>query len=113
MLKLSATTVTAGEQLNASCTATTAAAARVLYIDSENVLERISGARLSTSTSTDGLTTTWTIDPVQQGDAGEYYCFAGGDQGTHDDSLPQNVTVDCEFQVCNATCCKLVHNQII
>ena len=45
------------------------------------------------------MTTTWTIDPVQREDAGEYYCFAGGDQATHLDSPPQNVTVYCEFQV--------------
>ena len=99
VLELSANSVTAGEQLIASCTATTPTASRVLYIDGESVEQRISADRLDTATSDDDNTTTWTIDPVQRGDAGEYYCFAGGDQSSHLDSLPQNVTVFCEFLV--------------
>ena len=103
MLNLSATTVTAGEQLNASCTATTTTASRVIRIDNVNIDERVGEKRLDTVTSADGMTTTWIIDPVQREDAGEYYCFAGGDQASHDESPPQNVTVYCEFQVCSAT----------
>ena len=96
VLELSATTVTEGEQLTASCAATTMTGSRILYIDGKPVTVRISDDRVD-STSPDDNTTTWTIDPVQRGDAGEYYCFAGGDQGTHLDSLAQNVTVHCEF----------------
>ena len=106
MLELSETTVTAGEQLNASCIATTTTGSRVLYIDAGPVSDRISADRLDTTPSADVNTTTWTIDPVQRGDGGEYYCFAGGDQATHLDSPPQNVTVSCEFQVCSATRCR-------
>ena len=97
MLELSASNVTAGEQLSASCTAETVVASRVIYINGQNIVDRISADRLSSIS--DGNTTTWTIDPVQREDAGEYYCFAGGDQAIHLDSPPQNVTVYCEFQV--------------
>ena len=105
MLELSANNVTASEQLNASCTATTTTASRVLYIDDEPISDHISPDRLSTISSSDEMTTTWIIDPVQRGDAGEYYCFAGGDQSSHLDSPAQNVTIYSEFQVCCSAWC--------
>ena len=105
------TNVTAGEQLNASCTATSTTGSRVLYINNEPIFDRISPDRLSVIPSSDEMTTTWIIDSVQRGDAGEYYCFAGGDQATHADSLAQNVTVYCEFQVCCSAWC--VHRNVI
>ena len=101
VLELSANNVTAGEQLNASCTATTTTASRALYIDGLTNVERITPRdRVTTLGGSGELTTTWIIDPVQRGDAGEYYCFAGGDQSSHSDSPAQIVTVYCEFQVC-------------
>ena len=99
VLELSANNVTAGEQLNASCSATTSAQSRVLYINDEPVSGRISlGDRLTVISVPADATTTWIINPVQREDAGEYYCFAGGNQGSHDDSPRQNVTVYCEFK---------------
>ena len=96
ILSLSANNVTAGEQLIANCTASTNTANRVLYINDQAVDQRISPDRVS-STSI-GVNTTWTINPVQPDDAGEYYCFAGTHSETDSDSLPQTVTVYCEFQ---------------
>ena len=94
-LSLSANNVTAGEQLIANCTASTNTANRVLYINDQPIDQRIADRFDSISI---GMTTTWTIDPVQQEDAGEYYCFAGTQSETNSDSLPQTVTVYCEFQ---------------
>ena len=91
VLELSATNITVGEQLTAICTAQTITAIRVLYISGESVVQRISADRLSSNSSR--MTTTWIIDPVRSEDEGEYYCFAGGDQGTHLDSPKLNVTV--------------------
>ena len=91
VLELSATNVTVGGQLTASCTAQAITAIRVLYIGGESVAQRISADRLSSNSS--GTTTTWIIDPVKSEDAGQYYCFAGSDQGTHLNSPTQNVTV--------------------
>ena len=92
VLELSATTLTEGENLAASCTAQTITASRVLYIEGESVSHRISADRLSILTF--GISTTWIIHPVLRKDAGEYYCFAGGDQGTHLDSPAQILTVN-------------------
>ena len=91
VLELSATNVTVGDQLNASCTGQTMTTSRVLYINGESIRQRISVDRWSALSS--GTTTTWFIDPIQPGDAGEYHCFAGGEQGSHVDSPPQNLTV--------------------
>ena len=91
VLELSATNVTVGDQLNASCTGQAITASRTLYINGESVVRRI-GADRRSSVSFEA-TTTWIIDPVQPEDAGEYFCVAGGDNGTHLDSPPQNVTV--------------------
>ena len=68
VLELSATNVTARDQLTANCTAQSITASRVLYIDGQPVAERIAD-RLSISST--GMTTTWMIDPVQPEDAGE------------------------------------------
>ena len=105
VLELSANNVTVGGQLNVSCTATISAQSRTLYINGQEAVPLISPqSRLTTLTTPGALTTIWIIDSVQRGDAGEYYCFAGGDQGSNTDSPPQNVTVYCEFQVCCSVC---------
>ena len=101
VLQLSVTNITVGEQLAASCTAQTITAIRVLYINGESAAQHISADRLSSNSS--GMTTTWIIDPIQLEDAGEYYCFAGGDQGTHMDSPLQNVTVYISPDATNLT----------
>ena len=89
-LKLSANVVTAGEELNVSCTASQSTTGRTLYIDGQPFNNRISAERLSVKST--GAITTWTINPVVPEDAGEYYC-AVGSKSTDLDSLPQNVTV--------------------
>ena len=91
VLELSATNVTAGDQLTASCTAQFITAARLLHIDGQSISERVSADRYSSTAL--GTTTTWIIDPVQPEDAGEYSCFAGGDQSSHSDSPTQTVNV--------------------
>ena len=98
VLELSVNNVTDGQQLTANCTASVPTANRVLHIDGQAVTERIPDSRLDSNS--EGNTTTWTITPVRPQDAGEYSCVAGPQSTTDRDSLPQTVTVFCEFQVC-------------
>ena len=97
-LELSANNVTAGDQLNASCTTITSTVARSLYVDGQPIEQRISGSRLITSQE-GSMMTTWIIYPVQRGDGGEYVCFVSDQIQTDSRSPPQNVIVYCEFQV--------------
>ena len=108
VLELSANNVTAGEQLTASCTASVPLGNRVLHIDGQSIITRIENSR--ESSNSDGSTTTWTINPVQPGDAGEYSCIAGDQSTTDSDSSPQNVTVFCEFRKLDAVMSCHVNN---
>ena len=91
--------MTSGGQLIASCTASSSTVGRTLSIDGVTVADRISADRLSTTSN--GATSTWTIDPVLPEDSGEYECSPGSQSATDLNSPPQTVTVFSEFQVCS------------
>ena len=91
VLELSATTVTAGEELTATCTWSDGLTGSLtLYIDGEIYSQRIVGDIYG---GTGPTFSTWTIVSVHREDAGEYYCF----HNQSENSPRQYVTVYCEF----------------